>query len=251
MAGPAPCAAYSGQKWRYELLYDPVAGWEVVSPKKMIGFSMNRDDADSADADEHAGNIYADYRWWSIGPMMFSLGRPMVWESGSLPSNSNTHGDPWAYQVWRFYGVAGAKGDSVFNASSWQSYMSQLSWDVLDNWMGRQPQRLWLVFRNAEWPTYNYTADRGASGYLGVWGNWLDLLDTDTYEQACNRNLYTDSSYQNCGVESDAREHHLPGTLRLAAARASRDAETHRPGWRGYAQPDLQPPVSGAQQYGT
>ena len=138
MAGPAPCAAYSGQKWRYELLYDPVAGWEVVSPKKMIGFSMNRDDADSADADEHAGNIYTDYRWWSIGPKMFSLGRPMVWESGSLPSNSNTHGDPWAYQVWRFYGVAGARGDSVFNASSWQSYMSQLSWDVLDNWMGRQ-----------------------------------------------------------------------------------------------------------------
>ena len=52
MAGPAPCATYSGQKWRYELLYDPVAGWEVVSPKKLIGFSMNRDDADSADADE-------------------------------------------------------------------------------------------------------------------------------------------------------------------------------------------------------
>ena len=191
MAGPAPCAADSGQKWRYELLYDPVAGWEVVSPKKMIGFSMNRDDADSADADERAGNLYADYRWWSIGPTMFRLGRPLVWESGSLPSNSNAQDDPWAYQVWRFYGVAGAKGDSVFNASSWQAYMSQLSWDVLDNWMGRQPQRLWLVFRNAEWPTYNYTADRGASGYLGVWGNWLDLLDTDTYEQACNHNLYT------------------------------------------------------------
>ncbi len=69
--------------------------------------------------------------------------------------------------------------------------MSQLSWDVLDHWMGRQPQRLWLVFRNAEWPTYNYAAGRGESGYLGVWGNWLDLLDTDTYEQACNRTLYT------------------------------------------------------------
>jgi YVTN family beta-propeller protein len=193
MAGPAPCSTYSGQRWRHELLYDPVTGWEVARPKKMIGFSLNRDDADSADADESAENIYADYRFWSIGPKMHALDRPIVWESGGLPDDSNTHGDPWAYQVWRFYGVAGAKGDSVLNASPWQIFMSQLAWDVLDNWMGRQPQRLWLVFRNAEWPTYNYTADRGASGYLGVWGNWLDLLDTDSYEQACNHTLYSNA----------------------------------------------------------
>ena len=193
MAGPAPCSTYSGQRWRHELLYDPVTGWEVVRPKKMIGFSLNRDDADSADADESAENIYADYRFWSIGPKMHALDRPIVWESGGLPDDSNTHGDPWAYQVWRFYGVAGAKGDSVLNASPWQTFMSQLAWEVLDNWMGRQPERLWLVFRNAEWPTYNYTADRGASGYLGVWGNWLDLLDTNSYEQACNQALYSNA----------------------------------------------------------
>ena len=190
MAGPAPCANYSSQKWRYELLYDPVTGWEVVSPRKMIGFSLNRDDADASDTDEHSGNIYTDYRFWSIGPRMYALKRPMLWESGGLPGNSNTDGDPWAYQVWRLYGVSGAEGDSVLNASSWQTYMSQLAWDVLDNWMGRQPQRLWLVFRNAEWPTYNYAAGRGESGYLGVWGNWLDLSAVDTYEQACNQNLF-------------------------------------------------------------
>ena len=190
MAGPAPCSYYSSQKWRYELLYDPVWGWEVVSPKKLIGFSLNRDDPDSADADEYPGNIYAAYRFWSLGPTMYALGRPMLWETGVLPSHSNTNGDPWAYQVWRFYGVAGAKGDTVLNASSWQAYMSQLAWDVLDNWMGRQPQRLWLVFRNAEWVTYNYLPGRGASGYLGVWGNWLDLRDTNGYAQACNRTLY-------------------------------------------------------------
>ena len=82
MAGPAPCANYASEKWRHELLYNPVAGWEVVSPKKLIGFSINRDDADSADADEYAENTYADYRFWSIGPKMYALGRPMVWESG-------------------------------------------------------------------------------------------------------------------------------------------------------------------------
>ena len=43
MAGPAPCANYASEKWRHELLYNPVAGWEVVSPKKLIGFSINRE----------------------------------------------------------------------------------------------------------------------------------------------------------------------------------------------------------------
>ncbi len=190
MAGPSPCADLPSHRWRSDLLFEPGKGWEVVSPKRLIGLSINRDDPDSADADEWPTNSFADYRFWSIGPTLHSLGRPVAWESGARPTDGMVNGDPWAFQVWRAYGVAGAKGDYFNSSSAWTPYQSALMWDVVDHWIGNQPGRLWIVFRNAEAVTYNIAADRGSSGYLGVWGNWLDLQDPDTAQQACARYLY-------------------------------------------------------------
>lgn len=190
MAGPGPCANLSSQRWRYELLFEPGKGWEVVTPKRLIGLSINRDDPDSADADERPTNTFADYRFWSIGPTLYRLGRPVAWESGARPVDNIVRNDPWAFQVWRAYGVAGAKGDYFNSSSAWTPYQSRLMWEVIDYWIGRQPKRLWIVFRNAEAVTYNITADRGSSGYLGVWGNWLDLRDLDQVQQACAPYLY-------------------------------------------------------------
>ena len=190
MAGPSPCADLPSHRWRSDLLFEPGKGWEVVSPKRLIGLSINRDDPDSADADEWPTNTFADYRFWSIGPTLHDLGRPVAWESGARPSDGMVNGDPWAFQVWRAYGVAGAKGDYFNSSSAWTPYQSALMWDVVDHWIGNQPGRLWIVFRNAEAVTYNIAADRGSSGYLGAWGNWLDLQDPDTAQQACASYLY-------------------------------------------------------------
>jgi len=43
-----------------------------------------------------AAKLSADYRFWTIGPRLYSLGRPTLWEAGELPRNAHTNGDPWA-----------------------------------------------------------------------------------------------------------------------------------------------------------
>ncbi len=176
--GPNPCSTSNSQSWRAYL-----DGALDVN----IGWSMNANNPDRADADSEAAWYNAGYRWYSTSRTMLASGRPMSHESFLSPASTMPDGDtdPWRYLYWSHLVTSMIGQDSIRDNQYYIPFQTDLSWEVVNRILGRQPGRLGYVFRQAEFPSYSWATGYGASGYQEGFGNWLTLADYDVYDQAC------------------------------------------------------------------
>lgn len=170
MVDAAPCSNVSGKAFRSALYNGP---WAATP----IGISINNINADRPDVDELPGNIFGPWNKYTTGRTLQALGYPVAFEyDAHLPSVDSMY--------WTTLSGAGNGGAFLLHHSNWNASYSLLMWEVLDHWLGSD-RRAWLVFRDREYPTYDFSDGYGASGAIGDWGKYLSLLNPEDAPQAC------------------------------------------------------------------
>ncbi len=207
MIGVEPCAYVdstganqleSGEAFRRELYGET---WGPAG--KRIGLSINSMAPDRADADSMAGNISADWRKFSAGTTLAGLGMPVAFEWGENPGGGGSRDqDPYQYNYWSMLSAAGASGDFALPQSTWKSYWTDPAWEINDHWFNGD-RRAWLVFRDREWPTYNWgTYPDGPSGMIGDYGKYLTLLNPQAAPQACAPSVWATAEANTAALRS-------------------------------------------------
>jgi hypothetical protein len=191
MIGVEPCSYVhssgdlrleSGESYRQELFGDT---WGAAG---QIGLSINSMAPDRADADSMAGNLTEPWRKFSVGATLNRMGLPVAFEWGDNPTTSNrapNEQDPYQFNYWTILSAAGAGGDFALPQWTWNPYWTAPAWEINDYWFNSN-RRAWLVFRDREYPTFNWNSyPDGASGMIGDYGKHLTLVNPDAAPQAC------------------------------------------------------------------
>ncbi len=174
MVDSSPCTTMSGKAFRKWLYEEQWAG-------KPIGVSMNNINVDRPDVDERPGNALTTWNKWTVGRALRDLGYPMLYEfDAHTPSVEGMY--------WTVLSGAGNGGNFVLYHSPWKGSFSQPMWQVVDYWLGSE-RRAWLVFRDREYPTYDFTPGYGTSGSIGDWGKYLRAVNADEAPQVCAPSL--------------------------------------------------------------
>ncbi len=164
MADAAPCTNVSGAAFRRILYTD---SW----PTTTIGLSMNNINSDRQDAAERPGNVNADLAKWTITRRLSERGAPVVFEY-------DYHGPSIEGMYWTELSGAANGGSFILHHSNWNASYSSFFWEVVDYWLNSD-RRAWLVFRDREFPTYDYITGYGTSGVVGDFGKYLTLLNPE------------------------------------------------------------------------
>ncbi len=194
MDAPAPCSTDNhpsfdgGDKLRSYLYTNATYGWEVVSPKKKIGSSVNGMGGQIANADTCPTCLRQGWQWKTTGETLSTYSDPFTMESGYNPGTLGSVWDNWQDQFWSALSICQVKGDNFMMNSRWQPYMSTEMWRVLENCLGRKTGMSFIQFRNSELTTARYASGSGYAGpsdYRGSYGSWLSLVNYNNYNQAC------------------------------------------------------------------
>ena len=190
MVGVEPCAYVNsagahvletGEAFRQELFGDT---WGPAG--KRIGASMNSIAPDRGDADSMAGNRSAPWQKFSVGETLSGMDMPVAFEWGDSPTGGAAKTqDPYQYNYWTMLSAAGAHGDFALPHGTWNPYWTDPAWEINDYWFNSD-RRAWLVFRDREWPTFNWrNVPDGRSGMIGDYGKYLTLVNPEAAPQAC------------------------------------------------------------------
>ncbi len=185
MVGPRPCSNYSSEGNR-ENLFET---WATAVPQKQIGAAINSLVGDRADADGKVGNWSGPWEQESTWRTLDGWGLPAAAEFGErYPAASylsgNDAGDPWRHLYWNVLMGAGAGADWVDYNFTWAPFVTTDMWRVADYWLA-DDTRSAIVFRDLEYPTWNWSADDGLSGLKGDLTHGLTLLTPTAFPQAC------------------------------------------------------------------
>lgn len=184
MVATDPCSTQSGQSYRKEVF----PAWSA----DFIGPSLNSLVGDRADADERVGNTYQAWKHLTTGNSADDLGLPVYYEYAQNPTGSYRaeHGnDTFSYGYWTDLAGVGADADFIANNYNWIPYGNFFTWRIGDR-LGN-PNLLWIVARDREWPTYNYGTTSGASGYKGDYARNGAILTPTVFPQACSAGIST------------------------------------------------------------
>lgn len=202
MAGVEPCADVSkgelfpGERLRRILL----EAWNTGTAQRRIGFSINSLMPDRADADSRPGNQNAGWQKYSVGLKLRQYGAPVAFEFAEHPWGASVAGqDRYQYVYWSVLAGAAMGGQFILTHASWLPYWTEQAWQVNDYWIGSDT-RAWLVLRDREWPTYNWTSDYGLSGVIGDFARYLTVLNPGDAVQACSPQLWARAQAANSAV---------------------------------------------------
>ncbi len=174
MADAGPCKGVGSKQLR-RWLYD--THWTTMP----IGISMNNINSDRQDADERPGNTLAKWAKYATGRTLSNMGYPMLFEF-------DWHAPSLKGMYWTTLSGAANGGSYVMHHSPWNGSYSALQWEVVDYWLASD-RRAWLVFRDREFPTYDFAAGFGTSGVIGDWGKHLSVVNPEVAPQACEPEL--------------------------------------------------------------
>jgi len=188
MIGTGPCYSIDDRKER--LAKFPY--WQGLGID--IGASINAASGDRSDgADYKAGSQYTNFMKYSIGPYTYANDIPMLFEYATTATSlgpiygPNHDYDTWVYNYWATLLAAAQKADYVTNGPTWMPYRTSFWWEIGDYWLGGD-NRLWIVFRDMEYPAIDYNS----TGYSGVRGDFAKnglVLTPDAYPQACTEKM--------------------------------------------------------------
>ena len=155
-------------------------------PASALALSINSIAPDRGDADSMTGNRSAPWQKFSVGETLGSMGMPVAFEWGDNPTGGAAKTqDPYQYNYWTMLSAAGAHGDFALPQWTWNPYWTDPAWEINDYWFNSD-RRAWLVFRDREWPTFNWwTTPDGRSGMIGDYGKYLTLVNPEAAPQAC------------------------------------------------------------------
>jgi YVTN family beta-propeller protein len=171
MVDVPPCSNVSARSFRRWLYEEQWTG-------KPIGVSMNNLNIDRPDVDERPGNRLTKWNAWTVGRTLRELGYPMAFEY-------DAHQPSIEGMYWTVLSGAGNGGNFVLYHHPWRESFSEPMWEVVDYWLASE-RRAWLVFRDREYPTYDFADGFGLSGSIGDFGKYLRLLNPDHAPQACS-----------------------------------------------------------------
>ncbi len=174
MADAGPCRGVGSKQVR-RWLYDNF--WTAMP----IGISMNNINSDRQDADERPGNTLAKWAKYATGRTLRDMGYPMLFEF-------DWHAPSLKGMYWTTLSAAANGGSYILHHSPWNDSYSALQWEVVDYWLASD-QRAWLVFRDREFPTYDFAAGFGTSGVIGDWGKHLSVVNPEVAPQVCEPEL--------------------------------------------------------------
>lgn len=174
MADAGPCKGVGSKQLR-RWLYDNF--WTAMP----IGISMNNINSDRQDADERPGNTLAKWAKYATGRTLRDMGYPMLFEF-------DWHAPSLKGMYWTTLSAAANGGRYVMHHSPWNGSYSALQWEVVDYWLASD-RRAWVVFRDREFPTYDFAAGFGTSGVIGDWGKHLSVVNPEVAPQACEPEL--------------------------------------------------------------
>jgi YVTN family beta-propeller protein len=171
IADASPCSTMSGKQLRKWLYEEQWAG-------KPIGLSMNNLNTDRQDIDERPENKFARWGKYASGRTLNAQGYPMLYEF-------DAHQPSVEGMYWTVLSGAGNGGQFILYHSPWSGSFSPLMWEVVDYWLASE-RRAWLVFRDREYPTYDFSPGFGTSGSIGDFGKYLALRNPEDAPQACS-----------------------------------------------------------------
>ncbi len=192
-----PCADYLAQQWRNDIF----TTWSAAG--RHIGAGDASLAMDHGNAGQYQGNRLYGWNLYDIGNKVNALQAPVYFEMADNPGGASTAyaGDNWRALYWSALVAAGAEGDILGISGQWVPYYTDELWDVVDYWLASD-NRLAVVFRDREYPTYNWTDwgwgnDYGWSGYIGDFNKNGYLLTPTAYPQACAPLLATAAAQHN------------------------------------------------------
>ena len=188
MASVSACTDLSGSGLRRTLFGD---FW----PDKRIGVSVNSIDADKGDAADRPGNAWADWAKYAIGRTLSARGAPVIFEY-------DFSGGSYADMYWTELSGAANGGDFILHHSSSNGSYTPYVWEVIDDWVASDG-RAWIVFRDREWPTYDFAPGYGTSGTIGDFSKHLSLLNPEGAPQVCEPKLWAAAQAANAAAVAD------------------------------------------------
>ncbi len=174
MADAGPCKGVGSKQLR-RWLYD---NFWTTTP---IGISMNNINSDRQDADERPSNVLAKWAQYATGRTLRDMGYPVLFEF-------DWHAPSLKGMYWTTLSGAANGGSYILHHSPWNNSYSALQWEVVDYWLASD-RRAWVIFRDREFPTYDFAAGFGASGVIGDWGKYLSVINPEVAPQACEPGL--------------------------------------------------------------
>ncbi|MGE5603937.1 MAG: hypothetical protein ACM30E_12880, partial [Nitrososphaerales archaeon] len=214
MVDADPCSTMSGKSFRKWLYEEQWAG-------KPIGVSINNINIDRPDVDERPMNKLAAWSNWTTGRTLRNLGYPVLYEfAAQAPSIEGIY--------WTVLSAAGNGANFILYPGAKGSF-SQPLWQVVDYWLSSE-RRAWLVFRDREYPTYDFTAGYGTSGAMGDWGKYLRAVNADDAPQACAPALAKSAAAANATATAGGALNLTPACPAALPTPAITPAATSRPG---------------------
>ncbi len=193
MMSVQPCANLSGTIHRWEL-FD-----QNLRPLP-VGYVNAGLQPDRPDAMEAPDKRWAGWRLYSTGQTIAAWGAPYVAEYAENPSGGSVGAqDRSQYMYWNTLMAAGSGARWVLHHPAWQGYDSAPMWEVVDYWLN-SPARAWLVFRDREYPTFEYSPEDGNSGWIGDFARYLILLNPQDAPQACAPEVQATAQAANTAV---------------------------------------------------
>ncbi|MBM4460683.1 MAG: DNRLRE domain-containing protein, partial [Chloroflexi bacterium] len=180
MAGVDPCSSKTGEAMRNELF----TRWQREG--KLIGYTANSIIPDWGHVDAASSNPASKWKVWSTARTVSSYGAPVSFEYG--PNPMSWMPDPWYRQQWMYWTTltsAGLGATTILHHHSWNPYYSSYMWEVIDYWLNSD-RRAWLIFRDREFPTWNWSSANGQSGIIGDYAKYLVVLNPQVAPQACS-----------------------------------------------------------------
>ena len=100
---------------------------------------------------------------------------------------------------WTVLSGVGNGGNFILFHQPWSASFSAPMWEVVDYWLASE-RRAWLVFRDREYPTYDFAPGYGLSGSIGDFEKYLRLVNPEQAPQACSPALAKSARSANATV---------------------------------------------------
>ncbi len=197
MLGPSPCSNVSGSSLSKSLYRDL---WQPAG--KLIGISINSLAPDWGLVDTAPGNIHDGWALWTMGRSIAGYGAPVAFEYGPNPASSLP--EQWYRQqhvYWTTLAGAANGASMILHHPPWNGYYTSYQWEVVDYWLSSD-SRAWLVFRDIEYPTWNWNSYNGESGLRGDLSKHLSHLTASQAPQACSPRVKATAEAANANAAS-------------------------------------------------
>jgi YVTN family beta-propeller protein len=179
--GTSPCTYMSGEGLREQLFGNT---WRPAG--KRIGLAALSLAPDYDFIDTYPTNVFGPWMAWTSARTLAEYGAPTVFEYALNPLSWMP--DPWyrqQYMYWSTVAGVASGGVTIMHHYTWNSYYTSYMWEIIDYWLNSD-SRAWVIFRDREFPTWNWVPDWGVSGLRGDATKHLTVLNPEVAPQACS-----------------------------------------------------------------